>query len=290
MPTYHLGTLDETAKAALNAEPEESGGSTEKRDTFLQSRVWTRAFLETKKIISWDTRVFSFRLEHSEQRLGLPVGQHLMMRLRDPVTREAIIRSYTPVSEINDKGLLHILIKIYFDNKETKGGKMTMALESLPIGHFIDFKGPIGKFEYLGKGECSINGHPRRVKNFVMICGGSGITPIFQVFRAIMQDPDDSTSCVVLDGNRLVEDILCKEELDALAKGNDHKCKILYTLSKANDDWTGLRGRIDAKLVEAHCVRDADSLVLICGPEALEKAMHKALLDQGWTDDQMVFF
>jgi nitrate reductase (NAD(P)H) len=78
--------------------------------------------------------------------------------------------------------------------------------------------------------------------------------------------------------------------LDALSNGNDHKCKVLHTLTKANDDWKGLRGRITGKLVEEHCIKSKDTLVLICGPEALEKSMHTALLEQGWEDDQLLFF
>ena len=151
-------------------------------------------------------------------------------------------------------------------------------------------KGPIGKFEYLGRGRCLISGVERAVKSFVMICGGSGITPIYQVFRAVMRDREDSTKCTIFDGNRLFEDILCKEDLEALAEGNDYKCKVLHTLTKAPDDWTGLRGRISGKLVEEHCVRDKETLCLVCGPESLEKSIHQALLEAGWDDEQLMFF
>ena len=163
-------------------------------------------------------------------------------------------------------------------------------MDALPIGHFIEMKGPIGKFEYCGHGKCAVNGKVRQVKNFVMICGGSGITPIYQVFRAIMQDREDTTQCTILDGNRLFEDILCKEELEALSNGNDHKCKVLHTLTKATDEWRGLRGRITGKLVEEHCSKNKETLILICGPEAMEKSMHVALVAQGWDDDQLLFF
>lgn len=291
MPGYHIGSLDEASKLVLSeGEVQESADSSICRSTFLRPRSWTKAVLCEKKTVSWDTRIFIYKLEHEDQTLGLPIGQHLMVRLRDPVTRDAIIRSYTPISEITKKGYLELLIKVYFDTEEAKGGKMTKAMDSLPIGHFVDIKGPIGKFEYVGKGKCSINGTKKLVKSFVMICGGSGITPIYQVFRAVMQDREDKTRCVVLNGNRLVEDILCKEELDALAKGNDDRCKLLYTLTKGSEDWKGLRGRISGKLVEEHCTRNDDTLVLICGPEALEKSIHIALLGQGWKDEQLLFF
>ena len=213
-----------------------------------------------------------------------------MIRLRDPVTREAIIRSYTPISETSKEGFLDVLVKVYFDTETAKGGKMTKAMDALPLGHGVDFKGPIGKFEYHGHGLCSVNAQKRTVKRFAMICAGSGITPIFQVLRAVVRDKTDQTQCTVLNGNRLVEDILCKEDLDEMIKGNEDRAKVLYTLTKAPDEWKGLRGRISGDLVREHCTRDDQTLVLVCGPEPLEKSIHIALKDQGWTDDQILFF
>lgn len=291
---YHIGSLDEEGRAALaggEVQPDPKAGPA---TFFLDSRTWKKAILHTKTTVSWDTRIFSFKLDHDEQTLGLPTGQHLMMRLRDPVTREAIIRSYTPISQTTKNGFMDILVKVYFDSKSRKGGKMSQAMDALPIGHFVDFKGPIGKFEYHGRGRCSVNNRERTIKTFVMICGGSGITPIYQVFRAIMQDADDQTKCVLLDGNRLLEDVLCKADLDGFARDNTEKCKLLYTLTKAPEDWQGLKGRIAAPLLKEHADRNAhgesDAMVLVCGPEALEKSVHQALLENNWRDDELLFF
>lgn len=294
MVDYHIGSLDEEGRTALAGEGVQPDPSAEPSPVFLQPRSWKRANLYSKTTVSWDTRIFRVKLEHESQTLGLPTGQHLMIRLRDPVTREAIIRPYTPISETSQAGYMDVLVKIYFDTKERKGGKMSMAMEQLPIGHFIEFKGPIGKFQYHGYGICAVNGTERKVKTFLMVCGGSGITPIYQVFRAIMQNREDHTRCVVLDGNRLVEDILCRADLDNYAKDNEEKCKLLYTLTKAPEDWDGLRGRIAAPLLRKHAERNSfceeEAMVLICGPEALEKSVHQALLEIGWKDDELLFF
>lgn len=293
MPTYHIGTLSEEGRLALSGEAIASDDDAT-RPTFLDSRAWKKAILHSKKTVSWDSRIFTFKLDHDAQTLGLPTGQHLMIRLRDPVTREAIIRSYTPISETGQKGYMDVLVKIYFKTDSQAGGKMSVALDSIPIGHYVDFKGPIGKFEYLGKSICAVNNVQRNIKTFYMICGGSGITPIYQVFRAIMQDRADATRCVVLDGNRLLEDILCKEELDGYARENEEKCKLLYTLTKAPEEWTGLKGRIAKPLLEEHVPRhahgDGEAMVLICGPEALEKSCHVALKEMGWKDEELLFF
>lgn len=286
--------MDEASRAILAAGEGAPSETTDKRAIFLQPRTWTKAILSSKTIVSSDTRIFSFTLDHPDQVIGLPIGQHLMIRLRDPVTREAIIRSYTPISEGTEKGILNVLVKIYFDTKERAGGKMTQALDAIPIGHFADFKGPIGKFEYRGRGRCVVGGQERLVKRFIMICAGSGVTPIFQVLRAVLSDPSDPTKCLVLDSNRHEEDILCKEEIDHLAERSRDRCKLLYALTQPEDGWTGIKGRIGKELLEKEVgesvAKDGEDMVLICGPEPLEKSVHEILNSLGWMDKDLLFF
>lgn len=289
MPDYHIGTLDKESQEKLNS-GSESEEQTGLRDMFLQSRSWTKAPLVEKKVVSWDTRIFIFKLEHEKQTLGLPVGQHLMMKIKDSSANESIIRSYTPTSEMNQEGILEVLVKIYFDTETTKGGKMTMALEKLPLGTMVEFKGPTGKFEYRGKGMVILKGKEHRVRSFRMISGGSGITPVFQVLRAVMQDKEDPTSCVLLDGNRLEEDILCRTELDTYVTENPDRCTIIHTLTKASDSWTGRRGRISKELLKEYAYPADECMVLVCGPPAMEKAAHETLLAMGWDESQLVFF
>jgi len=290
MPAYHIGTLTKEARRALSEAAGETGQSGAPRDVFLNSRSWSKGTLHAKETVSWDTKVLTFALDHEQQSLGLPIGQHLMMRVRDSATGEAVIRSYTPISHRTRAGFVDVLVKVYYDSRERKGGKMSQALDALPLGQAVDFKGPVGKFEYLGRGECTVGAQVRRVRTLVMICGGSGITPIYQVYRAIMEDREDPTKVVVLNGNRLFEDILCREELDRLATGNEDRCKILYTLTQGTDEWKGLRGRINGPLLQEHAPCEADSMVLICGPEAMEKACHEALQKQGWQAEDLFSF
>ncbi|PNY23972.1 Nitrate reductase [Tolypocladium capitatum] len=290
MPNYHIGRLDDATLAALSGDAEECDPN---RAVFLQARAWTKAVLQEKVKISADTKILRFKLDHESQEIGLPVGQHLMMRLLDPATREAIIRAYTPMSEGTDKGVLDVLVKIYYDTPEHKGGKMTQVLDSVPVGHSVDFKGPVGKFEYLGKGLCTVSGKQRRVRRFNMVCGGSGVTPILQVLRAMTKDYDDPTECVMLDGNRAEEDILCRLQLDAMVGSAKHRCRLLHTLTRPSPVWTGRKGRMDKALMEAEigpCKKAGTDMVLICGPEAMEKSVQETLSGLGWTDEDILFF
>ncbi|KAJ5937970.1 Eukaryotic molybdopterin oxidoreductase [Penicillium verhagenii] len=288
MPDYHIGTLDKASLESLNSDS--TVVSAEPRSIFLQSRSWAKMKLAEVKNVSWDTKVFVFDLEHDEQSLGLPIGQHLMIKVPDPTNKEAIIRSYTPISDTNVKGKMELLVKIYFPTGNIPGGKMTMALDALVVGAEIDCKGPTGRFEYLGNGRVTISGKERKVRSFKMICGGTGLTPIFQVLRAVMLDHQDPTTCVVLDGNRLEEDILCRAELDAYVAVDSRKCTVVHTLSKASDKWVGRRGRISEELIKEYAAPEEDSMAIICGPEAMEKSVRKILLDQGWAESDLHFF
>lgn len=306
MPEYHIGTLSaEALKALLEPQAETEAESSSPREVFLQPRKWTKAILSSKTPVSSDTRIFTFNLDHPRQKIGLPTGQHLMLSLRDPVTRENIIRSYTPLSISDQLGTLDILIKVYFPDKESKnpGGKMTMALESIPIGHSVEFKGPIGKFVYLGNGKCDMSGKIRHVKRFFMICGGSGITPIYQVLRAVLSNGDDETKCVMLNGNRTEGDILCRDELDMLARLEEENGKgrfrMVHVLSKAGEGWQGLKGYVGMELFDKEIGRKeekanrqgpGEDLILFCGPDAMEKSVKKELDLLGWKDEDILYF
>lgn len=298
MQNYHIGTLDSASKILIRAESEapECNLGSESNATFLKSRSWGKAVLHSKKPISPDTRHFTFKLDHISQSLGLPIGQHLLLRLRDTLKDQVMIRPYTPISPLSQTGFVDLLIKIYPSTSpchtRNSAGGMTQLLDNLPLGSEVDMKGPLGGFEYLGQGLCSIKGEQRRFARLAMLCAGTGITPILQVFRAVMADPDDHTQCVILNGNRSEYDILCKAELDALY-AMKKTGKVLHTLSQPAQDWGGLRGRVDEVMLREYVPRGDDgnkTLVMVCGPEEFESSMKKALRDGGWEDMDVLFF
>nr|KAF6399666.1 cytochrome b5 reductase 1 [Molossus molossus] len=88
---------------------------------------------------------------------------------------------------------------------------MSQYLNSLKIGDVVEFRGPSGLLTYTGKGNFNIQPNkksppePRVAKRLGMIAGGTGITPMFQLIRAILKDPGDPTQCCLLFANQ-VED------------------------------------------------------------------------------------
>ncbi|KAK4231284.1 hypothetical protein QBC38DRAFT_466329 [Podospora fimiseda] len=279
MPEYHIGHLSPSALSLLSLPPTSSSTPS---TTFLSPKLWTTATLTNKTQISPDTKIFHFTFPSPTQTLGLPIGQHLMLRLSP-----SLIRAYTPIS--HPPGSVSILIKIYPPTSKYPESGLSHAIDQLSLNSKVDFKGPLGKFVYTGGGICELNGKPRGVKRFVMVCAGSGITPIYQVLKAVLKDEEDKTKCLVLYGNREQHDILLKEELDVLDE--DERCRVVYTLTKPGENWAGLKGRMDKEFLEREVGRREDGvMMLVCGPEGMEKGVNGGLGELGWGENDVVFF
>ena len=63
-------------------------------------------------------------------------------------------------------------------------------------------------------------------KKINMIAGGTGITPMLQLIRAALKNPEDTTQMALLFCNQTEEDILLREELEEAAAGAPDRLKI----------------------------------------------------------------
>ena len=175
--------------------------------------------------LSHDTRLFRFALPSDQHCLGLPIGQHIYLSAR--INGSLVVRPYTPTTCDEDMGHMDLVVKIYPANVHPKfpeGGKMTQYLESMAIGDSIDVRGPSGKLVYKGRGVFDIKedkkeaGKEVKVKEVSMIAGGTGITPMLQLVRAVFRDPEDKTNLSLLFANQTEDDILLRNELEEVQK------------------------------------------------------------------------
>lgn len=288
MPAYHIGTLDPAALRELQS----TQGASNKPLPVIHE--WEKVKLTKKQVLSLDTALFTFSFADTSKVLGIGVGQHIMLKVntRPNDSSSGVIRAITPLSDPSLKGSMELLIKIYRPAPGFAGGQLTVPLDKLPIGAEVDYRlSSHCKFEYLGRGRVTVDGKERNISSFNMICGGSGITPMFQVFRAVLQDAEDTTTCTLLDGNRTEDDIMCRSELASFVScDTKNKLKVIHTLTQASESWCGYRGRISKDLISRHITRSKDSMVLICGPASLETAVKKMLLEQHWNDEDVFFF
>lgn len=183
---------------------------------------------------------YRFSLPTPSHILGLPIGQHISIGavLSQPDgTDKEIVRSYTPISGDEQPGHFDLLIKSY------PTGNISKHFASLAVGQTIRVRGPKGAFTYT----------PNMVRHFGMIAGGTGITPMLQVIKAIIRGrkAGDRTEVDLIFANVTTQDILLKEDLDSLA-AEDKGFRVHYVLDKPPEGWTGGVGYVTADMLSVY--------------------------------------
>jgi cytochrome-b5 reductase len=95
---------------------------------------------------------------------------------------------------------------------------------------------------------------PGLVRRFGMIAGGTGITPMLQIIKAIQRGraAGDNTEVDLIFANVNPEDILLREELDELNM-KDKGIRVYYVLNNPPEKWDGGVGFVTAEMIKV-CV------------------------------------
>lgn len=199
--------------------------------------------LTEKTVISHNTAIYRFKLPSPNSILGLPIGQHISLAatldVKDPKTEKTetkeVVRSYTPISGDHEPGHFDLLIKSY------PTGNISRHLATLNIGDVMKVKGPKGAMVYT----------PNMVRRFGMIAGGTGITPMLQVVRAILRgrSKGDKTEVNLIFANVDEKDILLRGDLQAL-EDEDTKFNVYYVLNNPPEKWNGGVGFVTADMIK----------------------------------------
>lgn len=245
------------------------------RKPFLNPDVWQPLQLLDRKVLTHNTRRFRFVLPHQDQKLGLPVGQHISIK-HTAADGTVVMRPYTPTSDGNARGFVDFVVKIYPE------GKMSQALDSLKPGDMMHFKGPKGRY--------STSQYESRTK-IGMIAGGTGITPMYQVAMAHLKNPNCTKQFSLIFANVSENDILLKEELDDLATRYPDKFHVYYVLDTPPKGWDGGSGFVTADMIKKHLPPPSSShLILRCGPRPMMDVMEKHLDSLGYEKGQQFQF
>lgn len=233
--------------------------------------------------VTHNTARYRFKLAHPEHVLGLPIGQHITVKAE--IDGKTVSRSYTPTSlDHESAGYFELLVKTYPE------GNISKHIGDLKVGDKVKVSGPRGFYEYT----------PNVRKHLAMVAGGTGITPMFQIIKAIAKNPDDNTKVTLLYGNVRESDILLKEELAEMCQLKPDQINVVYLLDKPeNENWDGRVGYVTKELME-ECfpAHSNDVQLLICGPPAMVSAVKRNAVAMGFPkakpvskmDDQIFVF
>jgi cytochrome-b5 reductase len=202
------------------------------RRPFLRADRWQALQLVDRVELTHNTRRFRFALPHADQLLGLPLGQHITLKAALPGGAD-VMRPYTPTSSVRQRGHVDFVVKVYPE------GKMSRAMDALPLGGSLWFKGPRGRFAYA----------PGARRAYGMLAGGTGITPMFQLAQEMLRDNNDATTLSLIFANVAEEDILLRAELDAMARRCPARLAVRYVLNQPPPGWAGGVGFISADMI-----------------------------------------
>jgi len=182
-------------------------------------------------------------------------GQYLTLKLK--VNGEEIRRSYSICTSPFSEKELRIAIK------EVKDGKgSTLLNRNLKQGDTLEVMTPMGNFHSPLSGSAQ--------KNYVLIAGGSGITPMMSILKSVLYVEKQSTITLIY-ANRDEDNAIFKNEIEKIAADHKDKFNVVFVYDRPKqsmaDLYKGLMTPEKVKaLVEKHVPLLSNSEFFICGP------------------------
>lgn len=238
---------------------------------------WQEFEIVEIKEVSADTYCYTFKLQ-DDKLLGIKIGQHIIVK--QEVNKRVVTRQYTPISDIKKRGAFEVLIKIY------PNGRVTQLIKDWKVGDHIPWRGPFGDFNY----------QANTYKRILMLAAGTGIAPMFQIIKAVIENEDDMTVIKLFYASKSISDILLREELANFSQyWNFTACHYLskekdFSKRKYIEEMVG--GRVSKSTVTDELAKGPleSTLVLICGTKSFDKDMVNAAKDANIPDKNIFKF
>jgi ring-1,2-phenylacetyl-CoA epoxidase subunit PaaE len=246
----------------------------------LQPLKIARITRETADAVS-----LTFSVPAQQQELfAFEQGQYITLELT--IGGEKVRRAYS-MSSAPHENELTVTVKM------VKNGKMSSYINTkLTEGSVVDVLPPQGRFT------TPLAVSDRR--DFYLLGGGSGITPLFSIAKAVLENEPKSV-VHLLYGNYDEDSIIFKAQLDALVRRYEGQIVVEHLLSnpktekasggmfsfmkKATTNWTGLTGIPDTKTIEKWLDRNPaatkNSVFFTCGPLPMMQNLEKVVLARG---------
>ena len=199
-------------------------------------------------------------------------GMHYDVRLTAPDGYQTE-RSYSIASPPEQVGTIQLTVERIED------GEVSPYLHDVVVaGDQLEVRGPIGGYFVW---EVALGGP------LLLIGGGSGVVPLMAMLRHRAAQ-HASLPARILYSSRTADDVIYRDELDALAAG-DRGFEAFFTFTRqAPPGWTGYRRRIDAAmLTELIKPFGTKARVYVCGPTLLVEAVATALVQMALPIEQI---
>lgn len=192
-------------------------------------------------------------------------GQYITVKV--PVKGEEERRAYSISSSPVTESDLTIAVK------DVNDGVVSRYMNhDLKEGDYIEVMPPLGNF--------TIDLYPKNEKHYVLIGGGSGITPLISIIKTILATESKST-VTLLYANRDEANIIYGEQLGKLMDMYRERLKVHHILSRPSENWKGLKGRINKAIfldfAKSNVSKPAETEFFLCGPQGMMKEVETSL-------------
>lgn len=190
--------------------------------------------LKVREVVKETSDTVTVYFEQPEPYLDYKPGQYISLILE--LGGKEVRRSYSLcTSPFTDP---HPGITV----KRVKGGVVSNYLnEQIRPGKTIEIMKPLGHF--------TTEFHSKNKNHFVMVAGGSGITPIMGIIKSVfVNEPESKVTLIYC--SRSEDQIIFKKQLDAFESKYPDRLKIFHNISQPSSGWTGLKGRLDVEKVK----------------------------------------
>lgn len=178
--------------------------------------------------------------------------------------------------------------KLRICSKKLAGGRMSGFInEQLQVGDTLAVMEPMGRFY---QAEANKNSQDENSQRYVMIAGGSGITPVMSNIRSILQNQPDAI-VTLFYGNRTVESIIFREQLADMKNRFMGRFEVLHILSQEQSDLEIFNGQLDQQKLETllNSFLDVSKVdhYFICGPGPMMEGAKDTLQSLDVEDDRI---
>lgn len=218
-----------------------------------------------REIVVETYRVKSLLL-HVDNWGGHLPGQHLDIRLTAEDGYQTQ-RSYSIASPPEDE-LLTLTVERVADGEVSQ-----YLVGDLRAGDQFELRGPIGRYFVWTAAMAG---------PLWLIAGGSGIVPLMAMLRH-RDRRNGRAPALLLYSSRSLEDVIYREELDAMARCDPH-LRVVNTLTrKQPEGWMGHRRQIDkALLAEACFLPEQNPRIFVCGSTPFVEDASRLLVELGY--------
>lgn len=210
-----------------------------------------------------------------KDRFSFIPGQYITVQ--QELNGEKIRRDYSICSS-QSSGEIKIGVKAV-----ENGSFSQYATSNLKVGDELEVSAPLGRF--------NLQPVSSSTKNYIAFAAGSGITPVLSIVKSSLEDEGNS-KFVLVYGNKTIDDVMFKADIDALAEKYQERFFVYYIFSKVSYN-EHLFGRIDASVVKLVLFDKHNDLsfsdYFLCGPEAMIKLVKETIIENGVDENQIHF-